>query len=265
MQDDITTEHDSPEPRDSPRGRRLIKAAWVAGVLLVASVVSLCLATVLRQQRQVAAIREIESLGGRVVTVPIGPEWLRDFVGEERMEGLDEIALIDLSRRGIPIGRLAALSQLRNVKVLSLHATQNPGVALKNLSARSNLSWLQLKSSEVEDADLAHLSKLSRLRLLSLGGTRVTDEGAKEFRHLRELESLLIHDTQVTDNGLVHVSRLTKLARLSVGGEVTDEGLLHLKKLANLKVLYLYGDNFGDDAVAELQKRLSACQIVRRK
>jgi hypothetical protein len=44
--------------------------------------------------RQQTAIREIERVGGKVVTRPRGPNWLRTWVGDERMKPFDEVVTV---------------------------------------------------------------------------------------------------------------------------------------------------------------------------
>ena len=78
--------------------------------------------------------------------------------------------------------------------------------------------------------------------------------------------SFHLSDAKIGDKQLEPLKGLKSVYSLNLrGAEVTDAGLVHLEKLAELEVLYLYGGNFSDDAVAALRKRLPACQIVQRK
>ena len=70
---------------------------------------------------------------------------------------------------------------------------------------------------------------------------------------------------KIADAGLAHLKRLTNLQNLDLmGTQITDAGLVHLKGMTNLQDLNLYGcPNITDSGVAELQKALPNCEIIR--
>jgi hypothetical protein len=55
------------------------------GIATAAVVVAVGLRIALPAYRQGMALREVKRSGGSVETLPRGPEWLRDLLGEERM------------------------------------------------------------------------------------------------------------------------------------------------------------------------------------
>src|SRR5437868_2248538 len=81
-----------------PRPRRWIPVSlgmFVALLLVVGVASGLWIGV--PAYRQLAIIQEIEGLGGTVDCVPIGPKWLRRWVGDENMRMFDEIVSVRLA------------------------------------------------------------------------------------------------------------------------------------------------------------------------
>jgi hypothetical protein len=95
-----------------------------------------------------------------------------------------------------------------------------------------------------------------------LRGCRVGDAGLIHLKQVTSITGLGI-GTNVTDAGLAHLS--TKLEELQLTGnqKVTDAGLVHLARLVNLRNLELQGTQVTAARVAQLQKSLPKCKIVR--
>ena len=49
--------------------------------------------------RQLLAIREIERLGGNVRFEPVGPKWLRDSIGADRMRLFDKVISVNFGEQ----------------------------------------------------------------------------------------------------------------------------------------------------------------------
>ena len=116
--------------------------------------------------RQYVAIREITRVGGTVETQPGGPEWLRELLGDERMEWFEDLVRV------------------------RLEGTPATDATLVYLSGLPKLHRLDLFETEVTDAGLAHIARLSTLRVLALDGTRVSDAGVADLQ--KELPDLKI-------------------------------------------------------------------------
>ncbi len=65
----------------------------VAGFVLLFTSVGLRLGLPIYQQQ--VAIREIKQLGARVSARKGGPDWLRDWLGDERMQGFDTVESVN--------------------------------------------------------------------------------------------------------------------------------------------------------------------------
>src|SRR5262245_3834716 len=143
-----------PITRDPPRFPiRVPRPFWIGVAAVVLVVVAIALQIGIPIYRQQVAIRRIKRLGGRAHTENGGPEWLRRWIGDERMSVFDEVVRVDLE------------------------GTNCSGDDLTGLEGLHRLEFLFLGRTEITDNGLAHISRLPRLRRLDLRVTRVTDAG----------------------------------------------------------------------------------------
>ncbi len=98
---------------------------------------------------------------------------------------------------------------------------------------------VDLRYTQVTDAELKELKELKSLEWLYLDGTEVTDAGLKELKELKNLQTLRLIDTAVTDAGLKELKELKNLQLLTLyRTKVTDAGVMELKAaLPGLKIL----------------------------
>jgi Leucine-rich repeat (LRR) protein len=150
--------------------------------------------------RQAVAIEEIERVGGEIQSLPGGPKILRAWVGDERMRPFDEVYAVYLDRTETTNGTLDAISCL------------------------SQLQYLSLVNTQIDDEGLTHLRSLRSLDDLNLTGTRITDSGLIHLRSLTKLQSLGLTRTHITDAGLEHLKGLTDLESLSVDATFVGPG-----------------------------------------
>jgi hypothetical protein len=172
MADTATPKHDVPTDIP-PRPRRWVPLSLriFAALLVILGGGSLWIG--FPAFRQYAAIREIQRLRGTANFRRVGPQWLRDVVGNQLMQGLDEVIDVDLRR------------------------TAANDHTLDHLKGLASLEWVDLGSTDVTDAGLAHLKELTNLQSLSLRNTAVTDAGLGSLRGLTKLKSLDLHNTKV--------------------------------------------------------------------
>ena len=77
---------------------------------------------------------------------------------------------------------------------------------------------VDLRGTEVTDADLKDLKDFKSLRMLTLRQTGVTDAGLKELKELKNLDWLDLSTTKVTDAGLSELKELKNLRVLQLSG-----------------------------------------------
>ena len=191
--------------------------------------------------REQLLIQKIKSWRGGVTSEAIGPEWLRQAVGERRINGFkifNRVIMVGLGRSKVTDADMANLSEFRSLEDLTLGGTA------------------------VTDAGLVRLSELPNLRALSLDNTAVTNAGLVYLNGCTNLNRLCLWCTAVSDAGLPYLSGLTNLEYLHLSGTaVTDASISHLKKLLNLRVLDLEHTAFTANGIEELRAALPDCRI----
>lgn len=92
--------------------------------------------------------------------------------------------LRSLSLRGSLFGDedVQRIQGLTNVNVLNVSRTNITDAGLEGLSTLTNLSSLQLQSTQISDAGLVHLKRLTNLRDVALGNTKVTRAGTQDLK-----------------------------------------------------------------------------------
>jgi len=102
------------------------------------------------------------------------------------------------------------------------------------------LVGVDLRLSDVTDAEMANLARLASVETISLFATEITDAGLVHLKGLTNLEELSIEATRVKGPGLKHLKQLPKLRSLNAGStRVTDRSLRHLTELKSLEELDL--------------------------
>lgn len=171
---------------------------------------------------EVAAVREIEKLGGRVSysSKPRRPEtWLEDLFNDPG-DADDPVYIwvvtdVNFWLTNVTDAGLIHLKELRSLRVLGLSDTR------------------------ISDTGVQHLAGLTSMGSLDLSGTNISDAGLKHLRGMTELYLLDLMDTNITDAGLEHLAVLSNLNLLDLmGTQVTDEGMKKLEeKLPNSHVV----------------------------
>jgi hypothetical protein len=177
-----------------------------------------------REQREAReAIVRLGGRGGYDVyihqsgnSVPPGPPWLRNLLGEDFFVTVAEVTFTNSSSVTDDI----------------------TDTGLKYIEGLTQLYSLSLIGTRITDAGLQHLKRLTQLRILSLIGTRITDTGLQHLEGLTHLQELYLDGTKITDAGLQHVKGLTQLRTLGLTGtKVTDESVEKLQQaLPNCRI-----------------------------
>jgi hypothetical protein len=129
--------------------------------------------------------------------------------------------------------------------------------ATAEIAACTNLDWLQLSRTRVDDRVGPVLENLSKLRQLFLDQTQVTDRVLPHLARLANLEELDLAGTGITDEGLLQIGRLSRLKVLWLGStKITDEGLAHLSQLHELQMLDTSQTAVTDAGLKKLKSQL---------
>jgi hypothetical protein len=163
--------------------------AWrripVSVLIFAAILVLLFVDNVLSYCHEQQVIQMVERFAGKVTKETVGPDWLRELVGKDRlgkMKVFDRIDVIKLNFSEITDGEANQLSRLTNLTSLSIDGTDVTDAGLAHLSRLSSLKVLSLESTAITDNGLTHLSRLANLKDLSLRHTAATATGAEKLR-----------------------------------------------------------------------------------
>lgn len=215
-----------------------------------------------RAKERKAAVEFVRSVGGwvwydyeadesgmpRADGEPSGPEWWREFVGE------------DFDHDVIGVSSWYGFYGLVDSD-------------MEKLQCLTELKFLNLRHAEITDAGMVHLEGMTNLRVLTLDDTQVTDEGLRHLEGLKQLRKLSLVRTRIGDEGLRHLSRLESLEKLDLSDTaVSDAGLEALYGLTELRELSLYDDRsmrrqdskmrISLQGVERLEKKLPNCNIM---
>ena len=173
-----------------PKSRRIPHPIWFAVAAVLMVVLWVVVYVWLPYHREQVVIREIERLGGEVLTHRYGPEqikadpeWLQEIVDDGWLSWFDRVWYVVLNETSIS------------------------DEGLRHLTVLKNLAWLYLYDTQISDEGMKHISGLSNLEILYLGNTRVSDEGLKHLSGLTNLEMLYLRKTQVTDEGVKELQK----------------------------------------------------------
>jgi hypothetical protein len=144
-----------------------------------------------------------------------------------------EVVALDLSGAGLTDGGMKELARLKNLTFLDVRKTQVSGAGLRDLAPLKKLVTLHLDREQMTDATLHNLRAAGLLHALA-------DAKAKGNARPRSADE-------------VHV--------LTLNGTLTDAGLLELVGLKNLTELHLVQTNVSDAGITRLRKALPECRI----
>jgi len=174
--------------------------------------------------RQRAAVRAIEP-GGYVNMGSVGPNWVRDLIGDDWNNFFGEpyeLILMDSCVDDAFLAHVSALTRLKRL-IIDGTATKVTDAGLANLAGMTELRGLFIPDTNVTDAGLMHLSRLPNLLALDLRGTKVTSAGVMRLVKLRQLEYLELSRWQITAAEIAELKRALPKLAIFIHGEVTDD------------------------------------------
>jgi hypothetical protein len=186
---------------------KLPRPLWFAIPTGLLVVVVVLLKVGLPAHRQQAAIRLIQKLEGDLDSTPRGPEWLRELLGDERMQFFDAVTLVALGQTDVTDADLALICEAKTIEDVAIADTRITDAGLKYLAGLPRLRSLILSETKITDDGILHLKHLSKLEVLHLERTHITDGSLKELRRMKSLKWLYIGGTDVTETGVAELER----------------------------------------------------------
>lgn len=132
-------------------------------------------------QRELRIAKAIESHGGGVFFLFVGPGWIPQTL-QNRLPFLDRICQVCQLGPAAPSDFLCELGSLHSLEDLHLENTQANDAVLKHFTGLTNLKALYLNDTQVTDAGMEQLKGLTSLTCLTIDDTQVTAEGRAILR-----------------------------------------------------------------------------------
>jgi hypothetical protein len=240
----------------------------LVAVVLIPLIVFIVLAgrSVLSFQQVEDDRRALVAVGGSTKTERRVPSWLQTLKGADFHTFLDETILAEVTMSGPEIDDAAAerLRGLDDLRILDLSQSAITDAGLRALSGLTDLRQLNLFKTQI--SDLTPLEPLSRLEVLILEHTLVTDDALASLVHLRELRELNVGYLELGDTGIGHVAKCSKVQTLGLSGtDLTEQQCELLAQLKDLKLLVIRNANASPEGLRALQKALPGLeQIIRQ-
>ncbi len=209
----------APTDRNLPEPQRLAIRLPHWGWFLLAAVVLVVGYFGVTLYRNEAAIRALERIDGRVYRHPGGPDWLRRWLGDERMKPFDSVWQVDLDGTAATDEDIKQIAVFTKIRTLRLGETRVTSRCLYHLRGLPNLALIYLNGTQINDDGFEYLMLLPALEYLNLDNTSVSDKCLTYLKRCTRLESVSLERTQVTQAGLDNLERFKP--------HFVDDGLFH--------------------------------------
>jgi hypothetical protein len=157
--------------------------------------------------RAEVAIRALERIDGRCHAEPGGPDWLRRWLGDEKMRPFDSVWYVDLNGTDATDEDVKQIAVFLNIRKLDLGETRITHHCLYHLRGLPNLAWIHLNRSQISDAGLEYVALLPALEYLDLDDTEVTDTCLIYLKQCARLNGVRLGGTHVTHAGIDDLRR----------------------------------------------------------
>jgi len=117
--------------------------------------------------------------------------------------------------------------------------------------------FLQIKmNNDLTDAKLDALQKVAeQITWLDLKRSNITDNQLAKLKNFKNLTELRLELTAISDEGLKHLEGLTNLQYLNLyGTKVSNAGLQSLEKMPHLRSVYLWQTSVNQEGAKKLQQ-----------
>jgi len=164
-----------------------------------------------------------------------------------------EMTDLYLSESEVSDRQISSISNLKQLHLLDLSATQVTNAGLRVLSNFEQLQDLRLDDTRVGDGGMEHLSKCPSLEQVSLNGCGITDRGVSLLAKNSRIRRLSLGRTKVSSVGIASLSELPSLDLLYLGFTTIDDGAAPaLGVCRHIRYLSLRGTRITDRITQDL-------------
>ena len=138
------------------------------------------------------------------------------------------------------------------VTFVDLPSKQVRDADLARFSGCRRLKYLNLDVTLIDGSGLVHLSRLPALTELHLAGNNLTNTALSHLTPMTQLQHLdLFHNPTITDAEIVALGGLTQLELLHLPLNITDAAVPHLSRLHRLREFWV-GEEMTDAGVSKI-------------
>ena len=185
--------------------------------------------------------------------------------GMKNLAALQSLEKLELHCQDLPLKDWVAIQDLKNLKKLVAFRTPVGPQGIDALKGMTQLQWLHLNSTDIQDESIDTLNSLTGLEWLEIDYATLTNAGLKRLQ-LPRLKQLSLDGCKgITDDGLANFESMPALEMLMLGGTgVAGVDLTPLANLPNLKEVRLMGNQFrgNDQSIQALKAKLPNCEVV---
>lgn len=203
---------------------------WSLGLMILAALGIAIGVAEYRRQRVVAALAELEDVGGVIVRAERLARTLNEPALDYVMRGTDPITRMRISRLPKTPADwdklLEAIRKLPDLQSLRIERTTLSDEDAARFFDMQKLDSLNVGYTKITNATVAELTRFPKLNYIVLDGTAVTDDCLPDLLRCERLEMVSLENTQVTGTGFLECAKFKKLNRIYVSQSmVTPEDI----------------------------------------
>ncbi len=222
------------------------------------------------------AIAALESAGamitrdesGQVVAIDAS-DFPMELPTVKQMTMLPELRHLTVSGPWVTAEMFDVFGQLTTLERIDLDVTIANTQLLEKLEGLSELNYIQLFRTDIDDDSLEVLARFPKLAQIRCGQTRVGDAGLQHLKSMTGLRAIDLSDcNSVSSAGVAALSGLPNLKFLKIWGpQINDRTLDSVAQMSALEVLGLNDTQVTDDGVEKLAglSRLREVHLVRTR
>ena len=190
-----------------------------------------------------------------------------DYAAMAGLADLPQLENLQIDLRGFELDKfttIGRLSGLQTLRVVDMAVTDADMAALPELP---ELRQFELDLKDLTDAGVAHLKKFPKLESLNLADCSVTDAGLETLVSLTHLQNLDLNGCRkLTDNAVTQLYLCAALVELQLlDTDISGAAFVELSKLKTLRKVLVASKRVSERQMAEFQKALPECDVIRIK
>ena len=205
---------------------------------------------------ELSAHKELKKL--QLSYVPITDSGLQML---SRLEGLEELSLVQTEVQGHGLKHLADLPKLRQMLIMNDKRRINPD--LSGLSHLSRLEQLQVLGNLYKSEDYFPIADCVSLRRVILSGGEINDALVTRLATLPKLASIVLSESSMTDVGARALARNQNLESVALAGAISRAVVAEFAMLPKLSGITIRSSELDPVDCVDLQFEFPSVGSIR--